>query len=62
VLPAWGTLAGVGPLAADRHRAQTGQGELVKLALSDVAFAMVGNLGRIAEAQLGGHDQPKDGN
>ena len=23
---------------------------------------MVGNLGRIAEAQLGGHDQPKDGN
>jgi 2-methylfumaryl-CoA isomerase len=34
----------------------------VRLSLSDVAFAMVGNLGRIAEAQLGGHDQPKDGN
>jgi 2-methylfumaryl-CoA isomerase len=32
------------------------------LSLSDVAFAMVGNLGRIAEAQLGGHDQSKDGN
>ena len=34
----------------------------MRLSLSDVAFAMVGNLGRIAEAQLGGHDQPKDGN
>jgi 2-methylfumaryl-CoA isomerase len=34
----------------------------VKLSLSDVAFAMVGNLGRIAEAQLGARDTPKDGN
>jgi 2-methylfumaryl-CoA isomerase len=66
VLPAWdiamGTLAAVGLLAAERRRASTGEGDLVRLALSDVAFAMVGNLGRIAEAQLGGHDQPKDGN
>jgi 2-methylfumaryl-CoA isomerase len=66
VLPAWdvamGTLAAFGMLAAERHRTRTGQGQLVELALSDVAFAMVGNLGRIAEAQLGGRDQPKDGN
>jgi 2-methylfumaryl-CoA isomerase len=66
VLPAWdvamGTLATTGLLAAERHRARTGEGQLVELALSDVAFAMVGNLGRIAEAQLGGTDQPKDGN
>jgi 2-methylfumaryl-CoA isomerase len=66
VLPAWdvamGTLAAVGLLAADRSRTRTGRGELIRLALSDVAFAMVGNLGRIAEAQLGGHDQRKDGN
>jgi 2-methylfumaryl-CoA isomerase len=66
VLPAWdvamGTLAAVGLLAAERHRGRTGEGQLVRLALSDVAFAMVGNLGRIAEAQLGGRDQPKDGN
>jgi 2-methylfumaryl-CoA isomerase len=66
VLPAWdvamGTLAAVGLLAADRHRARTGEGQLIRLSLSDVAFAMVGNLGRIAEAQLGGRDQPKDGN
>jgi 2-methylfumaryl-CoA isomerase len=66
ILPAWdialGTLATVGLLAAERHRRLTGQGQLIKLSLSDVAFAMVGNLGRIAEAQLGGRDQPKDGN
>ena len=66
VLPAWdvamGTLAAVGLLAAQRYRDDTGEGQLVGLALSDVAFAMVGNLGRIAEAQLGGKDQRKDGN
>jgi 2-methylfumaryl-CoA isomerase len=66
VLPAWdvatGSLAAIGLLAAERHRTRTGEGQLVALSLSDVAFAMVGNLGRIAEAQLGGRDQPKDGN
>ena len=66
VLPAWdiamGTLAAVGLLAAERHRTRTGEGQLIRLSLSDVAFAMVGNLGRIAEAQLGARDQPKDGN
>jgi 2-methylfumaryl-CoA isomerase len=66
VLPAWdvamGTLAAVGLLAAERHRARTRAGHLIRLSLSDVAFAMVGNLGRIAEAQLGARDQPKDGN
>src|SRR5256886_13912392 len=66
VLPAWdmvmGGLAAVGLLAAERRRTLTGEGELVRLSLSDVAFAMVGNLGRIAEAQLGGRDQRKDGN
>jgi 2-methylfumaryl-CoA isomerase len=59
---AMGTLAAVGLLAAERCRTRTGEGRLVRLALSDVAFAMVGNLGRIAEAQLDGRDQPKDGN
>ncbi|MBK5111218.1 MAG: CoA transferase [Thermoleophilia bacterium] len=66
VLPAWdiamGTLSAVGILAAERHRSRTGDGQLVRLSLSDVAFAMVGNLGRIAEAQLGGQDHSKDGN
>jgi 2-methylfumaryl-CoA isomerase len=66
VLPAWdvamGTLATTGMLAAERRRRLTGEGTLVRLSLSDVAFAMVGNLGRIAEAQLASRDQPKDGN
>jgi len=66
ILPAWdialGTLATVGLLAAERYRRLTGKGQQVRLSLSDVALAMVGNLGRIAEAQLGGRDQPKDGN
>jgi 2-methylfumaryl-CoA isomerase len=66
VLPSWdlvmGGLAATGLLAAERHRNRTGEGQLVKLALSDVAFATVGHLGRIAEATLDAHDQPKDGN
>jgi 2-methylfumaryl-CoA isomerase len=66
VLPSWdlvlGGLAATSLLAAERHRTLTGEGQLIRLALSDVAFATVGNLGRIAEAQLGGHDQRKDGN
>jgi 2-methylfumaryl-CoA isomerase len=66
VLPAWdavmGGLAATGILAADRHRARTGEGNLISLALSDVAFAMVGHLGRVAEAELGGRDMRRDGN
>lgn len=66
VLPSWdlvmGGQAATGLLAAERHRMLTGEGQLIRLALSDVAFATVGNLGRIAEAQLGSRDQRKDGN
>ena len=65
VLPAWdiamGEMAAVGVLAADRHRSRTGMGSLVKLALSDVALAMVANLGRLGQAELG-HSAKKDGN
>ncbi|WP_354698907.1 2-methylfumaryl-CoA isomerase [Paraconexibacter sp. AEG42_29] len=66
LMPSWdavmGGLTATGLLAAERHRTRTGEGQLVGLALSDVAFAMVGHLGRVAEAQLDGHDQTKDGN
>jgi 2-methylfumaryl-CoA isomerase len=66
LMPAWDTamggLAVVGLLAALRHRDKTGEGQLVKIALSDVALATVGNLGRIAEVQLEGREQPRDGN
>lgn len=57
VLPAWdlvtGQMAAVGLLAAERHRLKTGLGQHVKLALEDVALAVVSHLGLIAEAQLG---------
>jgi len=66
LLPAWdaitGTLAAAGVLAAERHRRRTGDGQLVSVALSDVAFAMVGNLGKIAEAQLCRRERQKEGN
>jgi len=66
LLPAWdsmmGGLAVIGLLAALRHRDATGEGQLVQIALSDVAFATVGHLGRIAEAQLERREQPRDGN
>jgi len=66
LLPAWdaitGTLAAAGLLAAERHRRLTGAGQVVRVALSDVALAMVGNLGKIGEAQINKRERPKDGN
>jgi len=66
LLPAWdaitGTLVAAGVLAAERHRGRTGAGQLLTVALSDVAFAMVGNLGKIAEAQLCRRERQKEGN
>jgi 2-methylfumaryl-CoA isomerase len=65
-VPAWdmaaGMLAAVGILAAERRRARGGGGELLRIALSDVAFAMAGHMGRIAEASLDVEQQPRDGN
>ncbi|HEY8200866.1 MAG TPA: CoA transferase [Actinomycetota bacterium] len=66
LLPAWdavtGTLATTGLLAAERHRRLTGEGRLVTLALSDVAFAMAGNLGNIAEVEVLDRDRERAGN
>ena len=66
LLPAWdcitGQMAMVGLLAAERHRRRTGEGQLVKIALKDVALAMLGNLGKIAEVMINDGDRPKDGN
>lgn len=54
VLPAWDVAAGLltctAVLAAERHRRRTGEGQLVQLALSDVALAVSAQLGFIAEA------------
>jgi len=66
VLPAWDAITGVtaamGIIGADRHRRITGEGQFIKLALSDVAIAMVGNLGLIAEAQVNHEDHYSFGN
>jgi 2-methylfumaryl-CoA isomerase len=57
VLPAWdisaGLSAAVAILAAERHRRASGEGQYVRLSLSDVALAMVGHLGFIAETEYG---------
>jgi 2-methylfumaryl-CoA isomerase len=66
VLPAWDVAAGlhaaVGLLAAERRRSRTGKGGLVRLALSDVAFAITAALGRLAQGELGLDDGGKAGN
>jgi 2-methylfumaryl-CoA isomerase len=66
VLPAWDAITGVtaalGIVAAERHRRLTGVGQFIKISLADVAMAMVGNLGFIAEAQINHEDHYSFGN
>ena len=66
LLPAWdnitGQMAVVALLAADRHRRLTGEGQLVRLALKDIAVATASNLGNIAEVAINGEDRQKVGN
>ena len=66
VLPAWDIAAGLttalGILGAERRRHITGEGQLVTLTLSDVAFAMLGNLGFFGDAQINGNLRKEDGN
>jgi 2-methylfumaryl-CoA isomerase len=66
VMPSWdvttGMTAAVSLLAAERERRRTGKGCEIRLPLSDVAFAMLGNLGHIAEVQISGRDRPRVGN
>jgi 2-methylfumaryl-CoA isomerase len=66
LLPVWDVAAGLNialaVLAADRRRRETGAGQLIRLALSDVAMATASNLGYIAEAEVNGTDRQPDGN
>jgi 2-methylfumaryl-CoA isomerase len=65
VLPAWdvacGLYAATGILAAERHRRRTGAGRAITLALADVALAVTGHLGFLAEGELRG-SRPRIGN
>lgn len=66
VFPAWDFISGqmiaVGMLAAERHRRLSGEGQLVRLALKDVALAMLGNFGMLAEVMVNDSDRPRQGN
>ncbi len=65
-LPAWDLLAGqqiaLGLLAAERHRRLTGAGQFVRIALADVALAVMGHLGYIAEVEMNGTGRQPVGN
>lgn len=66
VLPAWdmacGLHAALAVLVGERWRHRTGRGRQVSIALADVALAMAGHLGFLAEAQVNGVEREKVGN
>lgn len=66
VLPAWDLLTGLylatAILAADRYRDGHGHGQRIQIALSDVAFAAVSNLGMLAELEINDRPRGRHGN
>ena len=66
VLPAWdmacGLYSAVAVLSAERLRRVTGEGAQMRVALEDVALAMAGNLGFLAEAQINNVARTRIGN
>ncbi|MCB1191816.1 MAG: CoA transferase [Leptospiraceae bacterium] len=66
VLPAWDCITGqmlaLGILAAERNRRLKGEGQHIKISLTDVALAMLGNLGNISEVMVNKVERPKYGN
>jgi 2-methylfumaryl-CoA isomerase len=66
VFPAWDAMTGVSAalamMAAERQRRMTGQGQLARVSLADVALWMVGNLGHIAEVEVAQAERPALGN
>ena len=66
LLPAWdnitGQMSAVALLAAERYRRINGEGQLVKIALKDVAVATASNLGNISEVTINNEDRQKAGN
>lgn len=66
VAPMWDIAAGItialAVLAAERRRRDTGEGQHIRLTLSDVAMATVSNLGYIAEVEVNDTERQPDGN
>lgn len=66
VLPAWDFLCGqhaaLAIVAADRYRGRTGIGQLVTVALSDLALWAVSAFGHVADYELFGSERPRIGN
>ncbi|MCG8505177.1 MAG: CoA transferase [Sphingomonadales bacterium] len=66
VLPAWdiatALYVALAVAAAEMHRRETGEGRLVRVALSDVAFSTVGSIGLLSEAEVLGQDRARLGN
>src|ERR1700730_14904855 len=66
VLPAWDLLTGgyaaFALMAAERSRRVTGAGREIRVPLSDVALASVGNLGQIGEVSISDKDRVRSGN
>jgi 2-methylfumaryl-CoA isomerase len=66
VLPTWdlilGNMVAIAILVAERKRRATGEGEFIKIALSDVALSVTGALGRLSQAHLGTEKFQSDGN
>lgn len=66
VLPAWDLLTGLHAalaiLTAERTRARTGRGQLVRVALADVAVATMAHLGFVADVLVNGRGRLREGN
>ena len=66
VMPVWDVVTALAAsnavLVADRHRRDTGEGQYVRIALADSAFAVLSHLGYVAEAQINGTERPATGN
>ena len=66
VMPVWDVVTALAAsnavLVADRHRSDTGEGQYVRIALADSAFAVLSHLGYVAEAQINQTDRPATGN
>ncbi len=66
VLPAWDVIAGsmmaTSVVLAELHRMKTGEGQIVRLNLADIALAVASHLGLVAEAQLNDDPRPRIGN